>query len=148
MSMAKRSARAVWGGDLAGGSGTVGAGSGAFSDLAVSWSARTEQPDGLTSPEELIAAAHASCYAMACSNALASGGHAPERLEVTATCHLDQADPGVRISRVELDVSGRVPGLDASGFQRAAEEGERGCPVSNALRGDVEIELRARLEEG
>jgi osmotically inducible protein OsmC len=147
MSIMQRRATAVWQGDLSGGGGTVGAASGAFSDLAVSWRARTEHAGGDTSPEELIAAAHASCYAMAFSNVLAGGGNAPERLEVTATCHLDRAGAGVRISIVELAVRGRVAGLDAGAFERAAAEADSGCPVSNAVRGNVEIRVQARLED-
>ena len=146
MSMAERKATAVWEGDLPHGSGRVGGATGAFSDLPVSWRARAEEAGGDTSPEELIAAAHATCYSMAFSNVLAGGGNAPERLEVTATCHLDRAGEGVEITTVELDVRGRVPGLDADGFERAAREAEAACPVSNALRGNVEIHVRPALE--
>jgi lipoyl-dependent peroxiredoxin len=148
MSLAERRATAVWSGDLPHGSGTVDGASGALSGLAVSWRARTEDPGGNTSPEELIAAAHASCYAMAFSNVLAGGGNAPERLEVTATCHLDRAGDGVKITLVELEVRGRVPGLDAEAFERAAHEGDAGCPVSNVLRGNAEIRVQATLEGG
>ena len=112
----------------------------------MTWAARTNRPDPKTSPEELIAAAHAACYAMAFSNALATAGHAPEHLEVDAVCRLDPVEGGVAITHIDLTVRGRVAGLDQAGFQRLAEEGERGCPVSNALRGNVEIGLSVTLE--
>ncbi len=144
--MAESRAHAVWSGDLATGSGTVTPASGAFGEQQVTWRARTERPDPKTSPEELIAAAHAACYAMAFSNALASAGSPPERLEVSATVHFDLRDGGAAISVVELDVHGTVPGLDAAGFSDLAEQGEAGCPVSNALRGNVEIRLTAALD--
>jgi lipoyl-dependent peroxiredoxin len=144
---AERRAEVVWDGDLAGGSGTTSGTSGAFGDLPVSWAARTEAPEGKTSPEELIAAAHAACYAMALSGALARGGTPPERLEVSATCSFDQVGDGYRITTMELDVRGRVPGLDEPGFEQAAEQANDGCPVSNALRGNVEITVTPHLEQ-
>jgi osmotically inducible protein OsmC len=141
---ADRKAEVVWKGDLMSGSGTiVSSGSGALSNLDVNWKARTESSDGSTSPEELIAAAHAACYAMAFSNTLATAGHVAERLSVDAVCHFE---PGKGITRSDLAVSGRVAGLDAAEFQRLAKEGEQGCPVSNALRGNVEISLDVTLE--
>jgi lipoyl-dependent peroxiredoxin len=146
--MAESHAHAVWSGDLLGGSGTVAPASGAFGELPVTWKARTERPDPKTSPEELIAAAHAACYAMALSNTLAGAGSPPERLEVSATVHFDLHEGGAAVTRVELDVHGSVPGLDASGFQQLAEQGEAACPVSNALRGNVEIRLAATLDGG
>ena len=112
--------------------------------LPVSFATRTENPDGKTSPEELIAAAHASCYAMALSNALGEQGNDPEELKVTATCVLDMGS--LKITTVVLDVSGRVPGLDEEGFRSAAEQAEQVCPVSNALRGNVDIQLNASLD--
>jgi osmotically inducible protein OsmC len=145
--MAESRASAVWAGDLVGGGGSVSVASGAFPEQAVTWAARTVRPDPKTSPEELIAAAHAACYAMAFSNTLATAGHAPERLAVDAVCHLDPLDGGgVAITRMELTVRGRVAGLDQTEFQRLAEQGEQGCPVSNALRGNVEIGLAVTLE--
>jgi osmotically inducible protein OsmC len=141
--MADSRAHAVWEGDLEGGSGRVSVASGAFPEQAVTWAARTNRPDPKTSPEELIAAAHAACYAMALSNTLAGAGHTPERLTVDAVCHFT---PGTGITRSDLSVSGRVPGLDQAGFERLAKEGEQGCPVSNALRGNVEIGLAVTLE--
>jgi lipoyl-dependent peroxiredoxin len=145
MATAERRANVVWRGDLAGGSGSVDlASSEVARGLPVTWASRTERPDGKTSPEELIAAAHASCYAMALSGALAKMGNEPEQLDISAVCTFD-ADQ-LKVTTVVLDVRGRVPGLDAEGFQSAAEQAEQGCPVSNALRGNVDIQLNATLE--
>jgi lipoyl-dependent peroxiredoxin len=144
--MAESRASAVWEGNLVEGHGRVSAASGVFTDLDLTWAARTNRPDPKTSPEELIAAAHAACYAMAFSHTLAEAGHAPERVSVTAVCHFTPIEGGgFSVSKMEVDVHGRVPGVDAEAFQHLAEEGERGCPVSNALRGNVEIVLRATL---
>ncbi|HET7170648.1 MAG TPA: OsmC family peroxiredoxin [Gaiellales bacterium] len=145
--MAESRATAVWEGNLVEGHGRVSASSGVFTDLDLTWAARTNRPDPGTSPEELIAAAHAACYAMAFSHALAEAGHTPERISVAAACHFTPIEGGgFSVSRMELDVHGSVPGVDAEAFQQLAEEGERGCPVSNALRGNVEIQLRATLD--
>jgi osmotically inducible protein OsmC len=145
--MAESRASAVWEGNLVEGSGRVSASSGLFTDAPVTWAARTSRPDPRTSPEELIAAAHAACYAMAFSHALAEAGSPAERLAVDAVCHFTPLEGGgFSVSKMEVDVHGRVPGVDADTFQRLAEEGERGCPVSNALRGNVEIVLTATLE--
>jgi osmotically inducible protein OsmC len=145
--MAESRASAVWEGNLVEGRGRVSAASGVFSDLDVTWAARTNRPDPKTSPEELIAAAHAACYAMAFSHTLAEAGHAPEQVSVTAICHFTPIEGGgFSVSRMELDVHGRVPGVDAAAFRQLAEAGDRGCPVSNALRGNVEIVLRATLD--
>jgi osmotically inducible protein OsmC len=145
--MAESRASAVWEGNLVEGHGRVSASSGVFTDLDLTWAARTNRPDPKTSPEELIAAAHAACYAMAFSHTLAEAGHAPERVSVTAVCHFTPIEGGgFSVSKMEVDVHGRVPGVDAEAFQHLAEEGERGCPVSNALRGNVEIVLRATLD--
>ncbi|HEV2109252.1 MAG TPA: OsmC family peroxiredoxin [Thermomicrobiales bacterium] len=147
MAQIERRANAVWTGDLASGSGTLTGGSGAFGELPVTWAARTEKPGGKTSPEELIAAAHASCYSMALSNTLASAGHPPERLNVTAVCGLDpKPGGGFQIVSSNLSVRGRVPGLDQAGFEEMARQGEQGCPVSNALRNSLQIGLEATLE--
>ena len=144
----ERKAEVVWSGDLASGTGTVtNVTSGAFSNLDVSWPARTEAPGGKTSPEELIAAAHASCYAMAFSNVLAKAGHAPEQLTVSATVVFSpKSGGGFFVSDSRLVVRGRVPGLDQARFAELARQGEQGCPVSNALRGNVQIALEATLE--
>ncbi|TCJ19683.1 OsmC family peroxiredoxin [Rubrobacter taiwanensis] len=146
MALAERRAEVVWEGGLARGTGRLTGGSGALGELPVSWPARTERPDGKTSPEELIAAAHAGCYAMALSHVLEGRETPPERLEVSAVCALDEIPDGVKISRVDLSVRGRVPGITAEDFRSAAEEAEQGCPVSNALRGNVDIRLEASLE--
>jgi osmotically inducible protein OsmC len=144
MATAERRANVVWRGDLFKGSGTFDlASSEAARDMPVTWASRTERPDGKTSPEELIAAAHASCYAMALSNTLAEMGNEPEELNISAVCTFD-ADQ-VKVPTMVLAVRGRVPGLDAEGFQNAAEQGEQACPVSNALRGNVDIQLNASL---
>jgi lipoyl-dependent peroxiredoxin len=144
MATAERRADVVWRGDLFKGSGTFDlASSGAAQDLPVTWASRTEHHDGKTSPEELITAAHASCYAMALSNVLAQMGNEPEELNISAVCTFDVDQ--VKVTKMVLDVRGRVPGLDAEGFQSAAEQGEEGCPISNALRGNVDIQLNASL---
>jgi lipoyl-dependent peroxiredoxin len=144
MATAERRADVVWRGDLFKGSGTFDlASSGAAQDLPVTWASRTEHHDGKTSPEELITAAHASCYAMALSNVLAQMGNEPEELNISAVCTFDVGQ--VKVTKMVLDVRGRVPGLDAEGFQSAAEQGEQGCPISNALRGNVDIQLNASL---
>ena len=144
MATAERRANVVWRGDLFKGSGTFDlASSGAAQDLPVTWASRTEHHDGTTSPEELITAAHASCYAMALSNVLAQMGNEPEELNISAVCTFDVDQ--VKVTKMVLDVRGRVPGLDAEGFQSAAERGEEACPISNALRGNVDIQLNASL---
>lgn len=145
MATAERRANVVWSGNLFKGSGTFElASSEAVRDLPVTWASRTERPDGKTSPEELIAAAHASCYAMAFSGVLAEMGNDPEELNITAVCTFDVDQ--VKVTTMVLDVRGRVPGLDAESFQSAAEQAEQGCPVSNALRGNVDIQLNASLD--
>ena len=145
MATAERRANVVWKGNLFQGSGTFDlASSEAVQGLPVTWASRTERPDGKTSPEELIAAAHASCFAMAFSNTLAEQGNEPEELNVTAVCTFD-ADQ-VKVTSSVLDVHGKVPGLDAEGFQNAAEQAEQGCPVSNALRGNIDIQVNATLD--
>jgi osmotically inducible protein OsmC len=143
----ERSARVVWKGGLARGSGTVSAGSGAVDELAVTWASRTERPDGRTSPEELLAQAHAACYAMAFANTLEEAGNPPERLDVDAVVSAELGDEGLRVTASVLDVAARIPGMDAAELERLAQEAEGSCPVSNALRGNVEIRVNARLEE-
>lgn len=142
-----RRAEVVWDGDLLHGSGTFNVGSGALSDVAVSWPSRAAEPAGKTSPEELIAAAHASCYAMALSHTLSEGGHAPERLTVSAVVTFAPLPAGgFKVAKSALSVQGVVPGLDEPAFAKWARQGEESCPVSNALRGNVEISLEATLE--
>lgn len=140
----ERRAEVTWQGDLMSGSGTIeSVGSGAFGPLEVSWPARAEEPEGRTSPEELIAAAHASCFAMALSHGLAQAGHPPEHLSVSATLTFV---PGTGITKAALDVEGSVPGLDEEGFREAAEQAKDGCPVSGAMKGNVELSVSARLQ--
>ncbi len=146
MATAERRAEVVWEGNLPRGNGKFVVGSGAMGEMPVTWASRTERPDGKTSPEELIAAAHGSCFAMALSNVLDEGGTPPERLEITAVCTFDVDN--VKVSSVDLDIRGRVPNLDAEGFQSAVEQADQGCPVSGALRGNVEIRVNASLDEG
>lgn len=143
--MAKSRAEAVWEGDLAHGSGKVTSGSGAFDGLAVSWAARTEGAEGKTTPEELIAAAHAACLSMALSHGLAEAGTPPERLVVRAVCSFEKVDGGFAITTMELSVEGQVPGIDEAAFEEAVEQAKEGCPVSGALKGNVEITAHPRL---
>lgn len=140
-----RRAEVTWRGDLMSGSGTIDrVGSGAFGPLDVSWPARTEDASGgKTSPEELIAAAHASCFSMAFSHGLAQAGHAPESLSTSATVTFV---PGTGITKIALSVRGRVPGIDADAFREAAEAAKVGCPVSKALAAVPEITLDASLD--
>ena len=141
--MADRTASANWQGDLFEGSGTVSAvTSGLFSEAPVSWAARTEEPGGKTSPEELLAAAHAACFCMALSNELATRGHPPARVEVQATCSFE---PGKGVTTMVLDVTAEVPGVDEAGFREGLDAAEESCPVSNALRGNVDIQVEGRL---
>jgi osmotically inducible protein OsmC len=142
--MADRSAQATWTGDLQSGSGEIHeVPSGAFGPLQVSWAARTEEPGGKTSPEELIAAAHASCFAMQFSSLLAKAGSPPEQLDTSATVTFV---PGTGITTSALTVVGRVPGMDEAAFKAVAEEAKETCPVSNALKNNVELTLDARLQ--
>ena len=143
--MAVRSAEATWNGDLMNGEGEIHeVPSGAFGPLQVSWAARTEDDQGgKTSPEELIAAAHASCFSMALSLTLAKAGNPPEQLDTSATVTFV---PGKGITTSALTVVGRVPGIDEAAFEEAAKSAADGCPVSGALKNNVEITLDARLQ--
>ena len=143
---ATREARAVWNGDLMSGSGTVsGASSGKFSDVPVSWSARTAEPGGRSSPEELLAAAHASCFAMALSAGLARASSPPNRLEVRSKVTFDKVGDNWTVVSSELEVKGDVPGADAAKFTRAAEDAKDNCPISRALKGNVRLSVKANL---
>jgi osmotically inducible protein OsmC len=143
---ARRRAEVVWKGDLMSGSGEiVSSGSGALSSLNVNWTSRTEESGGSTSPEELIAAAHAACFSMALSHGLAQAGHAPEQLDVSAVVSFEQVEGGWKIASSELEVQGAVPGMEEAAFQEAAEQAKEGCPVSGALKGNVEMSVNARL---
>ena len=138
-----RHAAVTWSGDLLHGSGTItSVTSGAFAPLDVSWPSRSGEPNGRTSPEELIAAAHAACYCMALSHGLAEAGTPPEELQAGATVTFV---PGTGITRSALTVVGRVPGVDEAGFVAAAQAAKDGCPVSQALAGNVELSVDARL---
>jgi len=143
--MMKSTASAKWQGDLFGGSGTVDFKSGAAGPLPVSWASRTEEAAGKTSPEELIAAAHAACFSMAFSNELAGAGFPPDNLDTSAVATFTKGDDGFRIRTMELTVDATVPGIDAGTFAEKAEAAKVGCPVSNALAGNVEITLNATL---
>jgi len=136
-------AEATWQGDLTSGSGTVRPDSGAFTSLPITWASRAERSKGTTSPEELIAAAHAACYSMAFSNGLAKAGHKPERLSTTVEVEFV---PGTGITTSTITVSGRIPGIGKEEFQKLAVEAKAGCPVSKALHGNVELRLHATLE--
>ena len=143
---AERRAETRWEGNLLNGQGKLHLGSGAAGELPVTWASRTERSDGKTSPEELIAAAHASCYAMAFSNTLSREGHPPESLTVNAVCTLEQVEGAFKITTMTLDVQGKVPGLDEASFVQIAQKAEQGCPVSNVLRHGLQIHLNAHLE--
>ena len=141
--MADRTASAVWHGDLFTGSGTVSAvTTGLFTDAGVTWASRTEEPGGKTSPEELLAAAHAACFCMALANELSSRGHPPAGLEAQATCTFK---PGEGITTMAIDVRAEVPGVDEAGFNEGLEAAIGSCPVSNALRGNVDIKVDGTL---
>lgn len=143
-----RTATVTWTGDLTSGAGTVSAGtSELFTDLPVSWASRTEGADGRTSPEELLAAAHASCYAMAFSGGLARAGTPPEHLHVEAEVTFDRVDEQWIVVSSRLIVLGRAPGATHEGFTAAAQDAKDGCPISRALAGNVEISIEATLEE-
>lgn len=144
---AVRSATVKWVGDLASGSGQLSAGtSGAFSALPVTWASRTERADGRTSPEELLAAAHASCYAMAFSSELAKAGSPPERLEVSSEINADRVDGKWTVISSKLTVRGRVAGLEERRFRALAEQAKDGCPISRALQGNVARSVEASLD--
>jgi osmotically inducible protein OsmC len=142
-----RRAEARWSGDLNSGSGTVRAAtSGAFGELPVTWAARTEESNGRTSPEELLAAAHAACFSMAFSNRLAKAGHPAERLDVSAAVTFDKRDAGWKVASSALTVRGRVPGISAEEFRAEAEAAKDGCPISVAITGNVDLSVEATLE--
>jgi osmotically inducible protein OsmC len=142
----ERRAHATWEGDLRSGNGTFDLqSSGAASGLPVTFASRFDpESGGKTSPEELIAAAHATCISMALANGLAQAGTPPDRLEADAVCTLDQVDGGFRITKMHLTVRGQVDGVDEAAFEEAAQQAKEGCPVSNAL-GSVEVTLDASL---
>ena len=144
-----RTATVTWNGTLAEGSGTVSAGtSGLFSDLPISWASRTEDHDGRTSPEELLAAAHASCFSMALAGALARAGTPPDHMHVSASVTFDKVGESWKVASSELDVVGTVPGMTLEAFDAAAETAKDNCPISRALAGNVELSVHATLEDG
>jgi len=137
------SATTTWQGDLGHGAGTTTPNSGAFPALDVSWASRTARAAGTTSPDELLAAAHSSCFCMALSHELGEAGNPPERLEATASVEFEPGE-GVRSSHIV--VSGRVPGIDQDAFADAARAAAEGCPISGALKGNVDVSVEATLE--
>ena len=145
MALAERTADVKWNGTLADGSGAVQGGGGAIADVPVDWASSSGRAHGTTSPEELLAAAHASCYAMALTLLLARDGKKAEELDVKATCALEERGDWYTISSMELAITGRVPDLDAEAFEAAAREADEHCPISNALRDNVDIRLTATL---
>jgi lipoyl-dependent peroxiredoxin len=139
----EKSARATWEGDLLGGSGHVTTATGSV-DADMTWDARAQDAEG-ASPEELIAAAHATCVSMALAAGLARAGTPPRRLESEARTTFDKVGEGFGLTSIRLTIRGEVDGLDEDGFRRAAEEAKENCPVSKALAGNVEISLDASL---
>jgi lipoyl-dependent peroxiredoxin len=140
----EKTARATWEGTLAEGKGAIDFGSGVVSGLAVTWKNRAEGGEG-TSPEELIAGAHASCVLMALAAGLARADTPPTRLESEATTTFDQVGEGFAFTKIELKIRGQVEGIDDDAFRQAAEGAKENCPVSQALKGNVEITLDAAL---
>jgi osmotically inducible protein OsmC len=144
---AVRTATVTWQGPLATGEGTVTAGtSGLFTDLPISWGSRTEQPAGRTSPEELLAAAHAACFAMAFSADLGRAGFTPDELHVEAEVTFDKLEGGWTVTSSALTVLGHVQGISPDEFDRIAEGTKDGCPISRALAGNVAMTVEATLE--
>ena len=140
--MPERKAEAQWNGSLQAGSGTMRMASGAY-EGPYSFQSRFEEGDG-TNPEELLAAAHAGCFSMQLSGVLGAGGHDPDSVETEATVHIDKADEGFEITRIELTAKARVPGIDEAAFQEAAETAKNICPVSVLFKG-AEISVDATL---
>ncbi|WBP88727.1 OsmC family protein [Kitasatospora cathayae] len=136
-----RTARTAWEGDLLHGKGQVTFASSGIGEYPVSWAARAEEPNGKTSPEELIGAAHSACFSMALTNGLTKAGNPPTKLDTRADVTFQ---PGTGITGVHLTVTGEVPGLDEAGFVKAAEDAKANCPVSQALTGTT-ITLTAKL---
>ena len=142
-----RQADVIWDGDLLSGKGAVSAStSQAFTALPVTWASRTESADGRTSPEELVAAAHSSCFAMALSFDLGQAGTPPQRLEVSTTVTFEEVEGGWRVVSSALKVRGRVQGIDNAVFRQAADAAKDGCPISQALKGNVALSVEATLD--
>jgi osmotically inducible protein OsmC len=143
-----RHANVIWNGDLVNGSGMITyVSSGVFSRLPISWASRTSAHDGRTSPEELLAAAHASCFSMAVSSRLAKNGTTATKLDVRAEVTFDQVEGGWKVTASKLVVVGTVPGIDAATFTRLAEDAKDNCPISQAIKGNVELSVEATLAE-
>lgn len=147
MALARRRAEVGWKGTLEEGRGSFTVGNWMVGEIPVTWSSRTSPEEESTSPEELMAAAHASCYAMALSLVLAERGTPPENIDVQAACTLDAVSEGFRITTMDLEVRGSVPNLDEDGFRRAAEHAHEICPVSNALKDNVQVRVNTALED-
>ena len=142
-----RRAEAYWSGDLSAGGGAVSAASsGIFSDQGITWRARTEASEGKTSPEELLAAAHAACYSMAVSNELAKAGFPPDRVDVSVEVTADKTDAGWTVLSSAISLRASVPGVDQATFEEKAAAAKVGCPISRAISDSVEITLEATLE--
>ena len=149
MPRVQREANVTWTGNIARGGGTISAGTGAFDELPYSLATRIERPDGKTSPEELLAAAHAACFAMSVASELTSAGSPPEQLDVTATVTLDEVEGGShRIVSSELLARARVTGIDAAAFQQLAEAASAGCPLTALIEGSANVTVDAQLEGG
>jgi lipoyl-dependent peroxiredoxin len=145
MSVGVSHATAKWSGTLFEGSGSVTPESGVFGELPLTWEGRTDRPEGSTSPEELIAAAHSACFSMALSNTIAKEGSEATSLEVKANVAFEVTDAGPRIASSHLDVTGAVPGIDQSKFEELVGKAKVGCPVSKALAGNVDITATGTL---
>ncbi len=141
----KSTAEAVWDGDLPHGKGRVKGTSGGLAETSVSWAARTGTQAGLTTPEELLAAAHAACYSMALSAGLGRQQKTPQELRVRATATFDKVGDGWKVTTMALEVTGKVPGISAADFEAAAKAAAQGCPISGALKGNVEVSVKATL---
>ena len=144
-----RTANVTWSGDLVSGSGMITyVTSGVFSRLPISWASRTSAHNGKTSPEELLAAAHASCFSMAFSARLGKNGTPPTNLDVRAEITFDQLESGWKVAASKLIVKGTVPGIDKATFERLADDAKDNCPISVALHGNVNLSVEATLEGG
>ncbi len=144
-----RRADATWAGDLLSGRGTVTAATtGVFRDLPTTWASRIGEPEGVTSPEELLAAAHASCFSMAFSNELAKAGTPPTKVTVSVAVSGDKLESGWTVLSAAITVSAVAPGATEASLREAADKAKDGCPISKALKGNVELSVEATLEEG
>jgi osmotically inducible protein OsmC len=141
----QRKASATWEGGLQDGKGRTTLESSGQGSYDVSWPARSEQPGGLTSPEELVAAAHASCYAMALSLVVAQSGGTPQRIDSSATVTFGPVEDGFAVTKIALTVRAQVEGMDEQAFQQAAEAAKDGCPISKLVKGNTELTLDASL---